>query len=120
MKEILERSDLGPNERLNFYNQKLQKYLFLLRESEKSEQPSIRYNEISPPGTPALQIEPEQSVLGSRNPFNEVATPLTRHPYKTHLPRITPKQARLRESAKRQKSSRLNNYLSNWDEYINQ
>lgn len=118
MKEILERRDLGPNERLNIYNQKLQKYLFLLRESEKSEQPHIRNNEISPPGTPVLQIEPEQPGAGSRNPFNEVVTPLTRQPYKTHLPRITPKQVRLRASEKRQKSSRLNNFLSNWDEYI--
>lgn len=142
LKAILERDDLDPMQRLKIYNEKLQKYLFLVHENERK----------SPATTPKLEttIEKEendddinttggldrtfsgpQTVKQGRASFiwapgDNTATNTTPlqttggKQGKSNLPRQTPIQERLRSVAQRQKNSRYKDFLSNWDEYANE
>lgn len=122
MKEILDNPNLRPIERVNQYNQLLQKYLFLLRESEGlAPSPSVYVtSEEYVPSTSVSErsISPEQPKETTPfNPFTPVveAGPSTSSSVKGHrinLPRTTPKEDRLRQE--RRKNSRYKDFFVNW------
>lgn len=130
MKEILDNKVLTPQERLIEYNQRLQRYLFLLRESGVNA-PTYSERTISPEpqsapsrhtstaaatataatSTPTFTYNP---ISPTYNPFSPTvestaSTPVRR---RTNLPRVTPKEQRLRQV--RRKNSRFKDFFVNW------
>lgn len=69
LKELLAREDLPADARVREYNQRLQKYLFLLRESEKG---NLRPNPVGVPipTVPQLEFKEEEVGTGS-NKFED-------------------------------------------------
>lgn len=60
LKDLLTRTDLSPETRLREYDQRLQKYLFLLRETDKN---NVTPSRPSPVGVALLpKIEPEETA----------------------------------------------------------
>ncbi len=131
--EILDRRDLDPAEKLKIYNQKLQTYLFLVRENDNNGiintrsdeddansddgfEDGVRHEDISmlsrrrAPSTSSLFVD---TPLTSKTPFHFSA----RKPHKSNLPRTTPKGERLRGVTERRKNSRLKGFLTNWQQY---
>lgn len=133
MREILELTGIDAKEKMNLYNRKLQRYLSLLRISEKSSQPELQ------PALPPAWAPAFPPPVPSANPFenNVQATPprrlslssdielpelthnshakqIIQSKFRSNLPRKTPKQDILRKSAERRKVSRYDDYFTNW------
>lgn len=133
LKEILENKSLLPNIKLKHYDQKLQQYLFLLRESEKSNSPDLNFNKATTPPlySPSPILVETLSNPISRTTSAESITPIKsesspilmtvrsspfvhRKPARVNLPRRTPKEERLRKPSQRRKNKRLEDYFSSW------
>lgn len=122
LKEIMDQRDLDPTSKLKHYNQKLQHFLHLLHKNDKDElqtPASISTSDgdddddyDTQPNTPANLT---RSI--SKPVTSAVTTPVTRKPYKSNLPRLTPIERRLRATILRQKNSRYKDFLKNWTEY---
>lgn len=136
LQEILERTDLQPENKLKLYNQGLSRYLFLQRESTKQTPGSvIIQTPVSSSSTPApasyqSTVESSPSVsedesfktivsekiphsrTTSRNShFKEVLH--TRIPkYKSNLPRSTPKEEILRQE---RTNKRMSDFFYGWE-----
>lgn len=127
MREILD-STLEPLSKLKLYNQKLQKYLFLVRDNEENPQrPSTNLPHVYVPSEVDISMnvspEPDISTPSSTKPeisrvFTE--TPVSHHQHTSNLPRLTPIQERLRAIGERQKNSRYKDYFVNWTEGENE
>lgn len=143
LKELMDRQDLKPDDKLKLYDQKLQKYLFLLRDSnnapntkpKKKIGPSFEPSQPSPPSSPSSPtsdgsppFEGFPSTKAVRTPVSSLLeTPRTaktpfyftgRKPHKTNLPRTTPVHERIRTSAERQRNSRYKDFLGSWESYM--
>lgn len=123
MNEILDRTDLQPDEKLALYNLHLKRYLFLQREREKADnstsvkekQPKLTVNRIKANLTgPVTEdddasistIDEEDTVVANvpvtPKKLYEIKKPL----FKNTLPRSTPKSEILRTSEQRRPPSR--------------
>jgi len=133
LKEILDRNYADPAEKVKRYNRELQKYLFHVTNPSTSSVPpdmpettEADFSDVGgdmlgntvPPSSQKLYktTVPTTPQTSRKSIFEEPAS--GRKPHKTNLPRETPKQARLRNSALRRKNSRLKGFLENWDEYV--
>ena len=143
LKDILARNDLDDSVLFQLYNQKLQKYLFHIRENERktpvltggpvsAETGSEIYEEegdtysfnsgerpepvFSVPQS-VKQVSTSEIFTGtpssSKTPFYFTG----RKKLQSNLPRNTPIRERLRTSAQRQKTARYKDFLANWEEY---
>lgn len=136
LQEIVDKGNSDPAHQLRLYNQKLQKYLLLSRGNGNS-QVSNTPNFTSPGAVPESESEtsslPEMVTIAQISPVPPVRqrtsslfqpTPTTsktpnyptgRRGYRTNLPRITPKENRLRTVEQRRKNSRYKDFLVNWE-----
>lgn len=146
LKDLLARDDLPADARVREYNQRLQKYLFLLRESEKS---NSRPNPMGVPLlTPKLEEEEEEDrgedVVEGREPdrgtplqpqrplfegafggapvaqpnlFSPPVPAVQKAQARSNLPRTTPMQDRLRKRNSDRKNKRYDGYFVNWSPY---
>lgn len=115
MRQILERTDLDPSEKLKIYQEKLRRYLFLQRMSEKSA-PTQPPN---PPPSVASWLSGEEEeeepepVPPLIEPVEKKVTPVrTQSKHRSRLPRNTPIKETLR---KEPKPKRLDSYFGDWE-----
>lgn len=129
MKDILERTDIDPSLRLQLYNQVLQKYLFRVRESEKSNTVTPKPETSSKPETvipettsfetvSTIGSEPEIDTSVFETPKPDKPFVFTGAPRKSNLPRTSPKELRLRSEAVRKANSRFKDFFTTWDPYV--
>lgn len=139
LQKILNRKDLIPDDRLALYNQTLNRYLFLQRESEKPaqvKQTILNTTSIIPAVQSSQSAQSESSVsplsslstdfvtpisTRSPSPLGAAATPVTvsKQPlqskipkYTSNLPRTTPKSEILRKDRRERRQS---DYFYYWN-----
>lgn len=123
LNEILDRTDIGPADKLKLYSQRLQRYLFLQRTATQQQQPTT-INAISPPHThssplwsPTLESDSDTPFAQSTLLPSAINKSLEKPRIKSNLPRLTPPEARLRKANERRKNTRYIDYFSNWESY---
>lgn len=121
MKAILDNENLKPNDRLIQYNRCPQKYLFLIRQGDGHAPPvtvpnvKIQPMPNSPPPTPTPfnPFTPPAPVVTPVPSTSSVISTPTCSSNRINLPRVTPKEQRLRQE--RRKNSRYKAFFVNWN-----